>query len=465
MKFRTKLVLWHGAIVLVTLVAFRLASVGVIQQLLLNDLDDSLRAEARWVERLIRDYRTRGISEAEIVEEIAERSRLAPRKELIEVRDATGRVLFLSSGMESVSLHALARPPLGEPSDAMLRGVPLRVLVAEAPGLQVAVGYPLTDMESAIDNLVDSYLYMIPLAIALAGAGGFFLAARLLRPLEEMERYADRVVALPLDRDLPSPPSAAEDEIGRLLGRIHGLVSQLRESLRRAIAFSSLASHELRTPLAVVRVQLEGAMHPQAGMDELQDAVAGAYDEILRLISAVARLLDLSTLQAGTFQLDLERVEVGSFLHTFADEVLPLCESRGVSVVVECSANPIVQADRLRLRQVLFNLLDNALKHVSEGGRVAFGCDEDSEWAILRVEDDGAGIPAERLARIFEPFYSGPEANRAGAGLGLAFVRWIVEEHSGNVKAESTEGSGTRITLRFRSAESGAPGLMGRERR
>lgn len=454
MRFRTKLVLWHGGIVLVTLVAFRLASVGVIRELLLNDLDDSLRAEARWVERLIRDYRARGIPDSEIVEEIAERSRLAPRKELIEVRDAAGRVVFVSPDLEDASLRSLARPPLGEPSDAVLQGARVRVLVAEAPGLQVSVGYPLTDMDSALANLVDSFLYMIPLAIVLAGIGGYFLAARFLRPLEEMEHYADRVVALPLDEELPPPPVAPEDEIGRLLERIHDLVSRLREGLRRAIAFSSLASHELRTPLAVVRVQMEGAMHPNAGVDELQDTLTAVYDEILRLTSVVARLLDLSTLQAGTLRLELQPLHAGEFLEAFATNVRPLCESRRVSIVVDRRDDPSLMADPSRLRQVLLNLLDNALKHVPEGGRVVLRSDEEDGWVVLRVTDDGTGIPAEMLDRIFEPFYSGREIGRAGAGIGLAFVRWIVEEHGGRVTAASRERAGTTITLRFPPVDS-----------
>jgi signal transduction histidine kinase len=331
----------------------------------------------------------------------------------------------------------------------MLRGMPVRVLVADAPGLQVAVGYPLTDTESAIENVIDSFLYLIPLAIALAGAGGFFLAARFLRPLEEMERYANRVIDLPLDRELPPPPSTSEDEIGRLLARIHDIVSRLRESLRRAIAFSSLASHELRTPLAAVRLQMEGALHPNAGLDELQETLAGSYDEILRLTSVVTRLLDLSTLQAGTLKLELEPLEVGSFLESFAEDIRPLCESRSVSVVLERRANLMVRADASRLRQVLFNLLDNALKHTADGGHVVLSSDEEPGWAILSVEDDGKGIPADRLGRIFEPFYSGPEAGRAGAGLGLAFVRWIIEDHGGRVAAESAHARGTRITLRL----------------
>jgi signal transduction histidine kinase len=449
MSFRTKIALWYGAIVLATLVAFRVASVGVIREMLEDEFDDSLRAEARWVERLIGDYRARGIPDREIVTEIAERSRLAPRKEFIEVRDPTGRVVFRSPNLESASLYDLARPPLGEPSDARLRDVPVRVLVADAPGLQVAVGYPLTDLEVALDNLVQSFLYLIPLAILLAGAGGFFLAARFLRPLVEMERYADDVVALPLDQPLPSPPAAPGDEIGRLLGRIHDLVRRLRENLRRAIAFSSLASHELRTPLSVLRVQMEGAMHPDAGVDELQDALGEAYDEILRLSSVVARLLDMSTLQAGTFRLDLEPVDLGPFLESFADDVRPLCESRSASIRTARRADPKVLADPSRLRQVLLNLLDNALRHVPEGGHVSLGLDVEDDWAVLRVSDDGPGIPADRLERIFDPFYSAHERGRRGAGLGLAFVRWIVEEHGGEVTTESVEGAGTSITLRL----------------
>lgn len=457
MRFRTKIALWYGAIVLATLVAFRVASVGMIREMLDDELDDSLRAEARWVERLIRDYRARDIPDREIVTEIAERSRLSPRKEFIEVRDPTGRIVFRSPNLENASLHALARPPLGEPSDARLRNIPVRVLVADAPGLQVAVGYPLTDLEAALDNLVQSFLYLIPLAILLAGAGGYFLAARFVRPLVEMEQYADDVIALPLDRPLPAPPEAPGDEIGRLLGRIHDLVSRLRENLGRAIAFSSLASHELRTPLSVLRVQMEGAMHPDADVGELQDALDGAYDEILRLSSVVSRLLDMSTLQAGTFRLDLESVDLGPFLASFADDVRPLCESRSASIRTERRADPQVLADPSRLRQVLLNLLDNALRHVPEGGLVVLVVDVEDDWAIVRVADDGAGIPADRLERIFDPFYSVHERGRRGAGLGLAFVRWVVEEHGGEVATESVEGAGTSITLRFPRVTGASP--------
>lgn len=449
MRFRTKIVLWYGGVVLATLFAFRLASVGVIHELLESDLDDSLRAEARWVIRLVEDYRARGVPLAETVAEIAERSRLAPRKEFIEVRDEDGGVVFRSSNLEGESLLHLARPPLSEPSDAALRRIPVRVLVADAPGLRVAVGYPLTDVDAAVENLLDSFLYLIPLAVLLAGVGGLFLASRFLRPIEEMERYADRVVALPLDEELPPVPAGSDDEIGRLLGRIHEVVGQMRESLRRAVGFSSLASHELRTPLAVLRSQMEDALRHDAPEEELRYVLASTYDEVLRLASTVETLLDLSRLQARTMRLEPVPVDPAEFLADFVEDVRPLCESRGVELVRDPKTSQIFHADPDRLRQVLFNLVDNALAHVPEGGTITLELDEEDGFAMLAVEDDGSGIPAVALERIFDPFYRAGAPERGRTGLGLTLVRWIVEAHGGSVEARSRPGEGTRMTLRF----------------
>lgn len=451
MRFRTKIVLWYGVIVLATLVAFRLASVGVIRELLYSDLDDSLRAEAAWVERVIRDYRSRGVPESEIIAEVAERSRLSPRKEFIEVLDASaGRVVFRSANLEGESLQRLARPHVGEPWDTRLRGTPVRVLVEDASDLWVAVGYPLTDVEAVIDRLLESLLYLIPLALLLAGAGGFFLASRFLRPIEEMERYADRVVALPLDQDLPPVPAKSDDEIGRLLTRIHDVVARMRKNLRRAIGFSSLASHELRTPLTILRSQMEGALRPDAGEEELREVIASTYDEVLRLGSVVEGLLDLSTLEARTLRLDRVPIDFAAFLDDFVEDVRPLCEARDVDLILDRRGSAIYHGDPPRLRQVLSNLVDNALKHVGEGGRILLESDVEDGCAVLVVEDDGTGIPPPALERIFDPFYRASAGSEpSGTGLGLALVRWIVEAHGGSVGASSRPGEGTRFTLRF----------------
>jgi signal transduction histidine kinase len=449
MRFRTKIVLWYCTIVLATLVAFQLASVRLIEELLDSEFDESLRAEARWAVRLIRDHRARGVPDAEIVEELAERSRLAPRKELIEVADDEGHVLYRSSNLEGSSLRGLARPPLEEPSDTTLRGLPVRVLVAESPGLEVAIGYPLTDVDAVVGNL-DSFLYLIPLAIALAGAGGFFLASRFLRSIEEMGHYADRAVALPLDQDLPPLTASSADEIGGLIERIHHLVEQLRENLRRAIGFSSLASHELRTPLAVLRAQMEDALRSDTGEEELRETLASTYDEVLRLASVVEGLLDLSTMQAGTLRIQREPVDLASLLESFPEDIRPLCESQDVDLVLELGARPILLGDSSRLRQVLFNLVDNALEHTPEGGRIVLGLAVEDDHAVLRVEDTGSGIPTAALDRIFDPFFRAEEkSDHPGAGLGLALVRWIVEAHGGTVEARSRLWEGTRFTLRF----------------
>lgn len=458
MSFRLKVVLWYGAVVLVTLLAFRLATVGVIERSLLSDLDASLAGEAEWVGNLIRDYRRRNVPDEEIVAEITERSRLAPRKEYIEVYDPDGAEYYRSTNLETETLRVLVGEP-GEPRTVPFRDAPLRLLSRRSDGLEVHVGYPMSDIEAALDEVLASFLYLIPLALLLAVGGGVVLVHRFVGPIRSMDRYAEEAVALPLDAELPPPPIERRDEIGRLLERIHGIVERMRESLRRAIGFSSLASHELRTPLAILRAQLEDALRPDADEEELRVALVSTYDEVLRLGSVVEGLLDLSTLQARTMRLDLAPVDLASYLAGFAEDARVLCEPRGVRLVVDRRVDAVVEADRSRLRQVLFNLVDNALKHVADGGRIAIGLHREEGHAVIAVADDGEGIAPAALARVFDPFYRarGEASAGSGTGLGLALVRWIVEAHGGTVDVESRPGRGTRFTLRLPLAEEPPP--------
>lgn len=454
MSFRLKIVVWYGVVVLATLLAFRIATVGVIGARLREDFDASLDGEAAWVGKLIRDHRARNVPDAEIVGEIVERTRIAPRKEYIEVYDPDGAEYYRSANLAGATLRGLSSRP-GEPVTVTFRGAPLRLLTRITDDFEVHVGYPTADLDAAVDELLASFLYLIPLALLLAVGGGIALLHRFVQPIRTMDRYAEEALALPLDRTLPPPPVERRDEIGRLLERIHAIVERMRESLRRAVGFSTLASHELRSPLAVLRAQIEDALRPDAGADELRTALASTYDEVLRLGSVVEGLLDLSTLQARTVPLDREPVDLGPFLAAFTEDARLLCESRDVRLVVDRRVDALVEADRSRLRQVLFNLVDNALKHVDDGGRIGIGLHLDEDHAVIAVQDDGEGIPPAALARVFDPFYRarGEAAVGAGTGLGLALVRWIVEAHDGTVDVQSRPGQGTRFTLRLPLAD------------
>ncbi|GEM_PF-6157012 len=225
----------------------------------------------------------------------------------------------------------------------------------------------------------------------------------------------------------------------------------LQESRNQALRFSSLAAHEIRNPLTVIRTQLENALRPGLSVDALQKVVSSVYDDMLRLNHAVEDLLQLSSMQAGTFRLRLEQLSFGSFLNDFQREATLL--AKGWNIAVERMPGPDVTVliDVMRMRQVLFNLLDNALKNSNSGTQIRFGHSVDGDNVCLTFMDEGRGIPSREMKEIFTPFYRGSTAPESvgGVGLGLALVKWIIDLHNGSIDVESVEGSGTTVHIRL----------------
>jgi PAS domain S-box-containing protein len=232
----------------------------------------------------------------------------------------------------------------------------------------------------------------------------------------------------------------------RLAERIGETVDKMGMTLQKTLSFSSLASHELRTPLSILRNQLEGAMNLGMPESSLRGVVVSAYDEILRLSRTVETLLSLGAMQSGTFRLELSALDLHKLFKDFHEDAVLLARSKNISVEMSAAPGSSITCDVDRIRQILFNLLENALKHTPENGKIRVGCTMEQRYAVLRFSDTGEGISPEDLPRIFDPFYKGT-ANSRGTGLGLAYVQWIVEAHRGGISAESIPGKGTTFII------------------
>jgi two-component system sensor histidine kinase ResE len=219
--------------------------------------------------------------------------------------------------------------------------------------------------------------------------------------------------------------------------------------MRQVLGFSTLASHELRTPLTVVRNELEEALQEGTPQEALQTTLASTYDEILRLSRIVEDLLSLSTMQAGTFRLQLATTDLCSFLSDFCDEALIICQEKRIAVARDFPHGIVAELDPDRFRYVLFNLLDNAVKHTPEEGTITVSARSEGGWIIIGFADTGTGIPEDHLPNIFDPFRSAgtDPARTPGTGLGLALVQWIVEAHGGTVCVEQSNTRGTKFSI------------------
>jgi signal transduction histidine kinase len=442
-SFKFRLVLLYTGVTLLTLVVFRLTSTELIKRLLYEDLDTSLAAEADWVARIVTEYEARHIPDSEIREEITSRSVLNPRKELIEVRNASGELYYaspnLASGGSLMRLQSASAPVSG----GIYQGKPFRIARKSTPQHHVFIGYPLDDINAAIGKMLWSMVLLLPAVIVAVIVGGMFLVSYFVRPLKELSRYSEDLLNQPLDRELEVRIVARKDEIGSLVSHLNTVVLKMRNAARQALSFSSMTSHELRRPLAMIRNDLEAALRPELSRDDMTLRVVSAYDESLRMSHIVDDLLNLCTLEAGTFRLNKTMVSVRSFFKDVQEEVRFLAPERDVTISADLEPDLLVNMDIDRMRQVLFNLVDNALHHVSDGGRISIGHGVREGRLAITVSDNGRGIPDDELPRVFDSFYRGSESARPGAGLGLTLVKLIVEAHGGEVQIHSTVGQGT----------------------
>jgi signal transduction histidine kinase len=264
------------------------------------------------------------------------------------------------------------------------------------------------------------------------------LARRLSGPVRQMEQATRRIAAGDLDVRLGEFPA---DEVGRLAQSIDHMAVRLKHLETARVQFIGEVSHDLRTPLTAIKGLLVNLIDA-AGPDE-RPALEIAERETDRLIRLVNQLLDFSRWQGGQLKLDRQAVDVG----TVARDAVALCEvrasHRNVTLSAEIPADlPQVSADADRLRRVILNLLDNAIRFTPGGGQVTLAVRQDSAEIEVSVQDTGRGMSAEEQAQAFEPYYRG---EGGGAGLGLAIAWAIVEAHGGQMGVESDPGRGSRV--------------------
>lgn len=297
-------------------------------------------------------------------------------------------------------------------------------------------------------DLPENLLRAVAIA-SIAGIGGGVLASRILAaPITKLSTAARAIGGGDLSARVPLTGNSREiDELAHTFNRMAADLqrgAELRNSLMADV------SHELRTPLTVLEGNLRAALDHVYELDDEQ--IANLYEQTRHLISLVNELRELTLAEAAQLPLDKKPIDLALLAEETAAVFAPLTEEKGVHLVVQMAAQlPLVNADRLRLRQVLHNLFANALRHTPTTGAITIRGEQVADRVRLTVQDTGDGIPAEHLAHIFDRFYrTDPSRSRetGGSGLGLAIVKAIVEAHGGAVAATSDGvGQGTTFAV------------------
>jgi heavy metal sensor kinase len=287
-----------------------------------------------------------------------------------------------------------------------------------------------------------------PIALLLSGGLAYGLARKALAPLEALRRSTDAVTADRLDQRLPV--LEPHDELGRLTRTINGMIARLERSFAEVRRFTADASHELRTPLTVLRTEIEAALSKPRSPEEHGQLLGTILEELGRMSRLTDQLLTLSRRDAGVEQFAPVPVALHALVAGVVDALRPLAEARGVRLRYDEEGPVRVPGDEGRLRQVVINLLDNALKYTPEGGTVSVRVGPGSRGGTVVVADTGIGILPEHLPHVFDRFYRVDKARsraEGGTGLGLSIARSIVTAHGGSIDLTSAPGRGTVCTV------------------
>jgi heavy metal sensor kinase len=288
----------------------------------------------------------------------------------------------------------------------------------------------------------------LPAVAGLAGVGGYVLARRALKPIDQIADAARRITADRLHERLSVPNQ--HDEIGRLTAVINDAFARLEASFDQLHRFTADASHELRTPLAVIRGIGEVGLGETRTPAEYKEAMGSMLEEVDRLTTLVDTLLRLSHGDAGTTRLSREPVDLGQLARDVVSSLSILAEERNQRIRVDAADRTVATVDRLVLREAFTNLVDNAIKYSPPGSAIDIRVRTDGGEAIVEIADQGPGIAAEHRDRVFDRFFRLDEArsrDRGGTGLGLAIAKWAVEVNGGHITVQENPGGGSRFQI------------------
>jgi len=457
MSIRARLTLWYGGILALLLLLFGGSLYTILRGSLFASTDRTLAETAGQVQASVRTQIAGTPSNWEAIITLPPLDVFAAPGVFVQVRRPTGEVAAASANLLGQSLPELP----SQVREQVLAGrVDLRtvrvgvvrlrlrseaIAVGGRPAGILQVAASLQPVDAALQRLLTLLLAGGGFGLLLAILGGSLLSRQALAPIARVTETARRIAATEdLGERVTAP--AVQDEVGRLASTLNEMLDRLQRLFQGQQRFIADVSHELRTPLAAIRGNLEVLQRgAQADPALLQESLQDIEQEVARLSRMVADLLALARAEAGT-HLERRPVELDPLLLEVYREARHL--ARGVEVRLGSEDQVQVEGDPDRLKQLLLNLVDNALKYTPAGGTATLSLYREGRWACIAVADSGPGIPAEELPHIFERFYRGKAAGRRGGmGLGLSIARWIAEEHGGQITAESREGEGSTFTL------------------
>ena len=314
-------------------------------------------------------------------------------------------------------------------------------------GSWLQVGKTTEALSALLAQFRTVFGWVVVIGLLLGIAGGAWLTRRMLAPIRQLIGTVENVITTgQMNERMPLPEK--NDEISRLARLFNDMLEKNETLIRRMREALDNVAHDLRTPLTRLRGVAELALQGEPDAKICRDALLDAMEEGDRVLTMLNTLMDISEAETGLMKLDLRPVPLDEVVSEVSELFEFVAQDKSITVTTAVPSNLIVRADRNRLRQVLVNLLDNAIKYTPSGGRVEISAKSGGDEVVITVKDTGEGIPTEEVPRIWERLYRGDKSrSQRGLGLGLSLVRAIINAHGGGIEVQSTVGKGSNFTI------------------
>lgn len=475
MTIRLRLTLWYTALLGATLILFSVIVYSVLASSLWMQVRWNLEQEAKEVKTYLGWQIERDIARMNSPQAFT-----LPSTQLfistvgVQLVRPDGMVIARSSNLGNMmvpkSNHSLSEA--GQGRDSLYRtvsssGVPLLIYSTPLTNQRSTIGIiqmiqPVATIEGTLRQVERNLILGTGLSLVLAAIVGAVLARRALTPIQAITDTARRITRT---QDLGERLTIDQDmsEVGQLAATFNDMLDQIQQLFNSQRRLTADVSHELRTPLTIVQGNVEllqrmMAQRPnhllQKDQDEAIREVLGEVEtETERMAKLINDLLLLAQADRG-LELQLEAVEMDTLLLDIYRQTRRVADRRkgpdGLTVHLGSEDQALVWGDQERLRQMLLNLADNAVKYTPEGGTITLGLTQSNGWVQLYVQDTGMGISPEDQSQIFERFFRADKVRsraQGGSGLGLSIVQWIVQAHHGRIEVESAVGQGSTFRV------------------
>jgi signal transduction histidine kinase len=460
MTIRKRIALWYSGLLTLLIVIFGIAVITFSRVTLLNTVDYVLISTSQNIADSIIPVNTVGFAEPARIE-ISYQAEKVFHIPGISVQiwrtfdngqnitpileRVSDDIVGFGRPLDSTFIHSTERTM----NSILMGDIPARVITQPFYAIDkqqlgvVQVATPLNTVANANDQLILVTIASATICIVLSIGFGLWLSRHLLKPIDKITATAASI-AQAEDLSTRIQWDGTQDELGQLAAAFNHTMGRLEHLFKVQQRFIGDVSHELRTPLTSILGHLE--IMDRYGFD--QDSLDAAHREADRMSRMINDLLLLTRADSGELQVDLYPIDLDTIAVEVHQQAIELAKGRQLEIVLERVAHVRIHGNSDRIRQLLLNLLHNAIKFTNDGGKITLSVYQEGQTAIITVQDTGMGISEKDLESIFAPFFQADEARvhhseSDGAGLGLSIVNWIVKLHRGKITVTSTQGKGS----------------------